>query len=434
MPTKPVAIIGGGWAGIACAVELSDCGVPVILYEAARQLGGRARRVDWEGMAIDNGQHLMIGAYRESIRLFTRLGSLNQLERRPLELHLPGFQLRLPALPAPLHLAVGLLFAGGLGLGEKLAAARFMHAIQSINYRLPKDIPANELLNQHKQPPRLIAQLWAPLCIAALNTPMETASGQVFCNVLRDSLAGTRADSDLLMNRIDLGALLADAAQPYLANRQSEVHLASKIDSIHRHQAGFTLKSPVFKSEITAMKVVMACHPARLPNLLSELPEVADVITQVSTLTWQPILTLWLRFAAPPAFPFPMLGLGDSEAPWAFERNDIAPGMVAIVMSAEGPHLAITTEKLRDVYLHLLAQQLGTLPKVLGWKTIIEKRATFACVPNMQRPGNRTALNNLYLAGDYTASADPTQAYPATLESAVRSGVECARLIIADLN
>jgi hypothetical protein len=129
-----------------------------------------------------------------------------------------------------------------------------------------------------------------------------------------------------------------------------------------------------------------------------------------------------------------MLGLGDWQAPWAFERNDIAPGMVAIVMSAEGPHLALATEKLCDEYLNLLSQQLGPLPKVLGWKIIIEKRATFACVPNMQRPGNRTEVDNLYLAGDYTASADPTQAYPATLESAVRSGVKCARLIIADLN
>ncbi|OYY95745.1 MAG: hypothetical protein B7Y41_00130 [Hydrogenophilales bacterium 28-61-23] len=428
MPEAPVAIVGGGWAGIACAVELVDQGVPVALYEAARQLGGRARRVDWNGIAIDNGQHLMIGAYRETERLLARLGSLDKLERRPLELRAPGFHLRLPKLPAPLHLIFGLLFASGLRLGEKFAAARFMRALQALDFRLPADMAASELLRQQGQPAHLVAQLWAPICIAALNTPLETASGQVFCNVLRDSLAGVRADSDVLMNRADLGGLLADVALTHLAEHGGEVHLANKVDMLARQGNGFFLGGP----DIAVSKLVLAVHPARLPALLSGLPELASIAAQVSGYTWQPILTLWLRFAAPPAFPFPMLGLGDSQAPWAFERNDIAPGMVAIVMSAQGPHLARTPDALRDEYLNLLTRQLGPLPTLLDWKTIIEKRATYACTPDLKRPGNHPPLNGLYLAGDYTAGADPAQAYPATLEGAVRSGVECARLIIAD--
>jgi uncharacterized protein with NAD-binding domain and iron-sulfur cluster len=125
-----------------------------------------------------------------------------------------------------------------------------------------------------------------------------------------------------------------------------------------------------------------------------------------------------------------MLGLGPGQAPWAFERNDLAPGIVSVVESAEGPHLALSPEALLDSYLKQLEGVLGPLPRLLAWKAITEKRATYACTPGMARPGNITALPGLYLAGDYTAGQDPAFDYPATLEGAVRSGVKCARLIL----
>lgn len=421
---SPIAIIGGGWAGIACAVELADAGRAVTLYESAKQLGGRARGVDWNDIRIDNGQHLMIGAYGATLRLLRRLGTAHLLERQPLRLQVPGFCLALPRLPAPLHLASGLLLARGLSLAEKWAAARFMQALKAIHYRLPEDLPASSLLRRHRQPPDLIAKLWAPICIAALNTPVETASAQVFCNVLRDSLAGSRADSDLLMNRADLGSLVGDAA---LAELGPRIKLGEKVTGIARSASGFHLAGP----EQAAGQVVLAVHPGRLPALLADLPEMADIGKAVAGFSWQPILTLWLRFAAPPAFSFPMLGLGDGHAPWAFERNDLAPGLVAIVMSADGPHIQLPADRLRDDYLDLLAQSVGPLPALLDWKIITEKRATWSCTPALPRPDNRTPLPGLYLAGDYTAGADATDAYPATLEGAVRSGVKCAHLILA---
>ena len=418
-----VAIVGGGWAGIACAVELAAAGRPVTLYEAAKQLGGRARGVDWNGIRIDNGQHLMIGAYGATLRLLRRLGTAHLLERSPLQLHVPGFRLALPKLPAPLHLAGGLLLAKGLGLAEKWAAARFMQALKVAHFSLPEDTTVAALLRRHRQPEALIARLWAPICIAALNTPVAAASAQVFCNVLRDSLAGSRADSDLLMNRADLGSLVGDAAQAQLGQR---VKLGDKVSGLTRNASGFHLAGP----EQPAEQVVLAVHPGRLPALLAALPEMAGIASAVSAYAWQPILTLWLRFAAPPPFPFPMLGLGDGHAPWAFERNDLAPGLVAIVMSADGPHLALPAEHLRDAYLDLLARALGPLPALLDWKIITEKRATWTCSPDLRRPGNATPLPGLYLAGDYTAGDDTSDAYPATLEGAVRSGVKCAALVL----
>jgi len=423
-----VAIVGGGWAGIACAIALADHGTPVTLYEAARQLGGRARSVDWDGLAIDNGQHLMIGAYRETRWLLRRLGTSGMLEQRPLTLIMPGFRLQLPQLPKPLHLGFGLLTARGLSLREKLAAIHFMRHLQAIEFRLPVDLPVDALLREQRQPDNLIERLWAPLCIAALNTPTAHASAQVFCNVLHDSLAGTRSDSDLLINRADLSKLVPTAALRFLEQHRSHVRLASKVDSISRLERGFLLNGPGTRAE----RVVLATHPTRLPALLAGMPEMTRTLSQIGLYTWQPILTLWLRFERSLPFHFPMLGLGDRHAPWAFERNDIASGMVSLVMSAQGPHLHWPHDKLLAEYLNLLARTFGDLPRLLAWKVIVEKRATYTCEPDQFRPNNVTPISGLYLAGDFTAGSASTNTYPATLEGAVRSGVECARLIIAE--
>lgn len=417
-----VAVVGGGWAGLAAAVELAAHGVPVLLLEAAKQLGGRARSVDWQGIRIDNGQHLIIGAYRETLRLMQRVGSADRLERRRLELRLPDFGLRLPGLPAPLHLAWGLLSAQGLTLAEKRAAARLMRSLQSLHYRLPHDLTAAQLLKQHDQPQRLVELLWEPLCVAALNTPLVEASAQVLCNVLRDSLGGERADSDFLFSRGELEALFPSPATAYISGHGGEVRLRQRVKAVVRRDAGYFLEG----AGVQADRVILAVHAAALPPLLAQLPEMAAIAKQVGGYTWQPIHTTWLRFAEPVRLPSPMLALGGGQSPWVFDRHDLTPGLLSMVVSAEGPHLALPDHVLRDQALTRLRQMLGTLPPVSSWKTIVERRATYACRPGMPRPDPATPLPGLYLAGDYTRGD-----YPATLEGAVRSGVECARLILA---
>lgn len=420
--TKRIAVVGGGWAGLAAAVELATHGQSVTLLEAARQLGGRARSVDWDGIRIDNGQHLFIGAYRETLRLMQRVGGADRLERRALKLILPDFKLTLPRLPAPLHLAWGLLSAQGLTPAEKWAAAHFMRSLQRRHYRLPDDITAAQLLAQHRQTPRLIDLLWSPICVAALNTPLPEASAQVFCNVLRDSLGGERADSDLLFNRGELDALFPSPAVAHILRHGGEVHLRQRVKTVFRRNGVYFLEGPAVHVD----RVILAVHPARLPPLLAQLPEMAAVANQVSGYTWQPIHTAWLRFAEPVRLPYPMLALGGGQSPWVFDRHDLAPGLLSMVVSAQGPHLDQPDSMLRDQYLDSLRELLGPLPTLLGWKTIVERRATYSCQPGMSRPDSATALPGLYLAGDYTRGD-----YPATIEGAVRSGVECARLILA---
>lgn len=419
-----IAIVGGGWAGLAAALELGDNGIPVTLLESAKQLGGRARRVDWNGLAIDNGQHLMVGAYRETLRLMARIGTLGTLERRGLDLRVPGFRLHLPDMPAPLHLAAGLMKAPGLDWSAKWAATRFMRSLQAKRFKLDDDQSAAALLLSQRQPADLIAKLWEPLCVAALNTPLDQASAQVFCHVLRDSLAGPRDASDLVFNCADIGSAFPEAAAAYIAERAGDIRLGAKVEAIEATPGGFRLRGPAIEAE----RVIVAVHPARLGDLLGDLPDLAATVAGIAGYAWQPIMTLWLRFASAVPLPFPMLGLGPGQAPWVFDRNAASPGLLSVVFSAEGPHLEQAPESLRDDCLALISSQFGALPELLDWKIITEKRATFACVPGMFRPENRSALPGLYLAGDFT-EAD----YPATLEGAVRSGVKCARLIMDTL-
>jgi squalene-associated FAD-dependent desaturase len=415
---KRVAVIGAGWAGLACAMELAAAGRAVTVFEAARQAGGRARRVDWHGLALDNGQHLMIGAYRETLRLLERLGTAELVERRPLELRLPGFRLRLPRLPAPLHLAAGLAAAHGLGWREKRAAIGLMQRLKGRGFRLSRDTTVAAFLAEHGQPPGLVARLWEPICVAALNTPIQSASAQVFCNVLRDSLMGRRADSDFLFARGDLGRLFVDPALAFIHDHGGSVRLGSRVEAVAPRPDG--RQGGVIDGEAYDA-VVWAGHPAQLDRFGAPF---ADAGRPAAGYAWQPILTTWLRFAAPVGFPYPMLGLGPGQAPWAFDRSDLAPGLVALVVSAEGPHLQIPEDERNATYLAALADCLGPLPPLLDRLTIVEKRATFSCVPDLPRPANRLAPG-LYLAGDYSEGP-----YPATLEGAVRSGVKCAQLIL----
>src|ERR1019366_7934040 len=149
--TTHTAVIGGGYSGMAAAVALASRGIPVTVFESASQLGGRARGVMHNDTQLDNGQHLLLGCYRQTLRMIEQVGGNIEQDflRLPLQLDLHGeFSLRAPRLPAPLHLLVALLSVQGLTWGERLNAARFMLALRGINFHLRDDITVTELLAQ----------------------------------------------------------------------------------------------------------------------------------------------------------------------------------------------------------------------------------------------------------------------------------------------
>jgi squalene-associated FAD-dependent desaturase len=419
-----VAIVGAGWAGLAAAVTLAERGGRVTVFEASRNLGGRARRVGVDGTDLDNGQHVLIGAYRDTLALMRKVGvdPEHALLRTPLELcYADGFHLRAARLPAPLNLAGALLGAKGLSLAQAFAATRFMAGLRAKRYRLEPDRSVAQLLDEYGQTGALRSHLWEPLCVSALNTPVARASAQVFANTLRDGLTGRRANSDLLLPRADLGRLFPGPAAEYVKARGGTVELGVPVRRIERVPGGFRLNEAR-----TFSAVVIACGPHQAGPLLVQLPELADALAAINAFAYEPIVTCYLQYPEPVSLPSPMLGFSGGLVQWAFDRGRLGgpKGLLAAVISGSGAHEELAKEELTSRIQAELRAARGELPSPRWSRVITEKRATFSCVPALERPRGATAIPGLLLAGDYVASE-----YPGTLEAAVRSGIAAAEAL-----
>ncbi len=391
---------------MAAAVTLAERGVPVTVFESGPVPGGRARRILSQGTELDNGQHIFVGAYTELFRLMRRVGvPQDAVLRLPLEIrYARGFSFRARWFPAPLGLLAGLLAATGIPFAERLGALRFMRALQKRRFRLENDIPVKQLLQDHGQDGRIGHYLWAPLCVSALNTPVEQASANVFLAALRDTLAGEPGASDLLLPRVDLSRLFPEPAAEYVANHGGEIRLRSSVGNLEELK-DFTAK-------------IVAVGPHQLKALM---PGMADGFT------YQPIYTCYLQYAERVSLPFPMLGMAEGLVQWVFDRGALLgeKGRLACVISAQGDHQQMTQDELAERCHRELARVLPGLAAPSWSRVIAEKRATITCAPGVRRPGVETGIPGALLAGDYT---DPE--YPPTLEAAVRSGVRAAQVIL----
>ena len=423
-----VAIIGAGWAGLAAAVTLAEQGVRVTVFEASRSLGGRARRVSIDGVDLDNGQHVLVGAYRETLRLMRKVGADpgELLLRLPLELrYADGFHLRAPRLPFPLNLLTALLRAKGLDLAQGFAALRFLASLRAREFRIEPDCTVARLLDEHSQAGVLRTRVWEALCVSALNTPVERASAQIFVNVLRDGLTGARAASDLLIARTDLSRLFPEPAAEYVKARGAAIELGTPVRRIARAPGGFRLNDAG-----TFSCVVIACGPHQAGQLLVQLPALDQALSAINAFAYEPIVTCYLQYPGSVSLPAPMLGFIGGIAQWVFDRGRLGgpKGLLAAVISASGAHEELTKEELAARIGIELKTALGELPPPQWSQVITEKRATFSCAPAIERPEAFTAIPGLVLAGDYVASE-----YPGTLEAAVRSGIAAATRSIGDL-
>lgn len=436
-----VAVIGGGCAGLAAAAHLAQHDVPVTLFEASPHLGGRARAVPWKGQSLDNGQHILLGAYRETLRLLKLTGKEMDAAflRMPLRLHMHGeLDLKaLPVLPAPLHILSGLLLANGLSISERFAAIRFMAWMSRQGFHLSQDETLESLLQRKLQPDRLTRLLWEPLCLAALNTPVAQASALVFLNVLRDSFAGNREASDMLLPKCDLSSLLAEPLARYIGRKGGTIRLSAPVTRVSKSRQ-FEVETEDRDQQLFS-HVVMATSPFRLTSLLTGFPQLHQIAAMAAQFQYQPIYTVYLQYAETVRLNNPMIGFAGTDATrmlsqWVFDRGWLCsqPGLLAVVISAEGPHQQLTQQTLAKAVAGELSRTFPGMPEPLWHKVIAEKRATFACTPDLPRPSQRTPVPGLYLAGDYTTDGITANLYPATIEGAVRSGVQCAVDILAD--
>ena len=437
MSTEPVVIIGAGWAGLAAAVNLTQQGHKVMVFESAKQAGGRARAVNFNGLNVDNGQHILIGAYTSCLDLMKTVGinTKNFLKRLPLSLTITGetkLILQAPPLPAPLHLLYALMTAKGLRIHDKLAAVKFGLSLKKYSYKFKNDISVKELFKLTNQTNTLIHQLWEPLCLATMNTSIESASANVFMTVFRDAFTHKTKYADSLLPTTDLSNLLPNAAIKYIENNGGKVCYKSRVEDLQisdNQIVSVSIKSENKIEAINASQVIIATAPQNTNKIIDNHSKLTSIYKKIQQFDYQPIVTVYLQYPKETKLTQSMIGLSDTLSQWVFDRGSLCQqdGLFSVVISADGDHMSMNDDTLTKTVHDEISIFFNNKPALVNSFVIREKRATFSCTVNINdiRPKNTTDVKGLYLAGDYTDTG-----YPATLEGAVRSGIAASNLII----
>lgn len=419
-----LAVIGGGWAGISAAVQGVQSGADVTLFEMAPQLGGRARSVASGSDEIDNGQHILIGAYQQTLTLMRSLGldPASLLHRTPLNLRYAdreGLELS-EGHPLP-SFAKAVLKHKHWSWRSRLSLLNHSAIWALHGFKAPAATSVANLCE--RMPDEVRRDLIWPLCVAALNTPAEEASAQVFLRVLQDAVFGGRGASDLLIPRVGLSELLARPASAWLAARGAHIRLQTRVHSLHADEQGWRVDNTPFDAVVLACSSVEA---ARLTELVNP-----DWSALAQTLCFEPIITVYLQSIGS-ALPAPMLALHDGPddpAQFVFDLGQIdtrRQGLFSLVVSGAARWNALGLDACGKACLAQAQRQLTWASTPTLIRALAEKRATFACSPALVRPGP-TISTGLWAAGDYIAGP-----YPATLEGAVRSGFAAAQGALHD--
>jgi hydroxysqualene dehydroxylase len=420
---RRVAVVGAGWAGLAAAVRAVEAGHAVSVFEMAGHAGGRARGVDVGGLVLDNGQHILIGAYARTLALMRTVDADADalLCRLPLVLRYPdGRGLRAPggaALPAFARAVAGCV---GWTWRDRAALLLAASGWALRGFRCDPALTVDALC--HRLPPAVRQLLIDPLCVAALNTAAHDASAAVLLRVLRDALFGGPGSADLLLPRRPLGELLPAPAIRWLAAAGADTRLGTRVGCITPHAAagsGWLVDGQAFDN------VVLACSAAEAARLASTIFPAWSA--RAAALRYEPIVTVYMR--CPGArLAEPMMALiegDDAPAQFAFDHGALGatPGMFAFVISGARRWVdagadATAAAVLRQAQHAFPASTWPQPPELL--RVMAEKRATFRCTPGLDRPPAAIAPA-LWAAGDYVEGP-----YPATLEGAVRAGEAAA--------
>jgi len=404
---------------------------------------------------IDNGQHILLGAYTETLSIMRELGldphQMFHRERLALQLADGAFHLRALPLPAPLHLLGGIATARGLSPLERLRLVTLTAALRPQGWKTTAGLSVAQWLEQGGQSPHAIRSFWQPLCLAALNTPLERACAQLFGHVLRDSLGGSSTATDVLIPWVDLSQLWPDEAGRQLNGNKTQgagVHLGHPVRRLACSASGVTVDGAQFDAAVVAGNVPST---RKLLEQLAPLPDGDAYLATLSAFSYLPIATLTLQLEQPWGLPRPMLLLRDDPATlqfgqWLFDRGALAPRgtlpggateqeearrLLHIVISdASAMQQHPPEEVVRAVsrQVQVQAQRFGAMPRIAGHDLIVEKRATFAATPGLARPAVATPWPRVWVAGDWTDTG-----YPGVLEGAVRSGRAAASSLLQSL-
>jgi squalene-associated FAD-dependent desaturase len=440
--SSEILIIGGGFAGLAAAVELARQGRRVRLLEQKPYLGGRARSFldPTSGAVVDNGQHLIMGCYRATIRFLETIGTLDRIRFQPrlslqfLEKDGRRTQLHAASLPAPWHLLAGVLRSRSFSLHEKFEVLRLGRRLDSAG--APGDAAGNQSveawLSRHGQSESLRRNFWDLLCIAAMNEDPRVASAALFARVLRLALFTSPEDSRLGIVRVGLSDCYTQAAAQYIEARGGTIECGCNVTSLRVSDGACRGVVLAGGETLEAAMVISAVPWHQLALLLPrDLFGSEPFFGAPLALRPAPIISINLWFDRP-VTDLEFAGLRGTTIQWLFNKGKIlgsSQNYLSLVLSGAHQHIARSKEELAEMALRELRELLPeTRAARLEHSLVIKERfATFS--PSWEaeqvRPQARTPVRGLVLAGDWTATG-----LPATIEGAVQSGYTAAQEVL----
>jgi squalene-associated FAD-dependent desaturase len=440
-------IVGGGLAGLAAAAALVGRGLRITLLESRPRLGGRASSFTdpVTGEPVDNCQHVSMSCCTNLADFCRRVGAADLFRRDDEFVFLSpeGRVSRLKAgmLPAPLHLAGSFLRANYLTWREKLRVAYGLARLCSGRDESPVE-PMLDWLRRHGQTTRALERYWAPVLVSALNERLDRMDVGHARKVFLDGFLRTRDGYRLEIPLVPLGELYGTRLESWLVQNGVTVRLTTGVRAVEADGEG-TVSGVVLRSgeTVPADFVVAAVPFDRVADLLGDdLTARGPALTGLESLVSSPITGVHLWFDRP-VCPFDHVVTLGHTVQWVFNHTAIQgrrPGdadrgeYLQLVVSASYDLLKLDREAVRD----LMLAELGEIwpeareAKLLRWWVVTEHGATFAVRPGVDalRPPQRTPVEGLFLAGDWTSTG-----WPATMEGAVRSGYLAAEGVLQDL-
>lgn len=427
-----IAVVGAGWAGLAAASQCRRHGHEVSLFEASRTAGGRARRViDPQLGTLDNGQHLMLGCYKLTLSLIQAdigdQGLETGFRRLPLQIKSADQSLLVKARnggASRWNNLAALLFARGLSVSDKWALIRLLFWLSQGDHNPDPSHTVSDWLAQFKQPPATLRWLWHPLCLATMNTHPDRACATLFANVIKQSLLSAETGAtDFMVPAVDLSELWPDHVTNALQCRFGHV-----VRSIEPTSDGVRVDGEGFDA------CVLATPAWGTQRLLEPLTGTAHLVADLKQFDYNTILTCYVGLQSPYKLPAPVLMLDHDPGKqtvghWVFDRRALlrnpnqTSADLAFVVSDCASLTDMDDQSLAKHLVAELSNQLGCTQalEIRASRCIHEKRATFAAVPKLARPGFKTAWPHLVLAGDWTDTG-----LPAVIEGAVKSGLLAA--------
>ncbi len=434
-----VVIVGGGLSGLAAGVEFASRGIGVTLLEQKPALGGRAYSFTdgITGDTIDNGQHVLIAGYDRTMHFLETIGTLNLLRVQPVPLllfHHPlrGFhEFRLPLLPSPFNLLVGVLRCQLFSFMDRLRLLRAGHYLmRGLDEVHLAGHTIEQWLSGVGQNDECIRSLWEPLAVSMLNEKIEKASALVFVKALRKAFLGGSKNAALAIPTVGLTQLYVDGAKEYIMSRGGQIKCNADVEEVlvERDLAiGVKLRNG---QHVDAEAVVLAIPPYALLPILP--PQVSKRLSDLATMEVAPIVSIHLWFNEK-FMEHEFVGLIGKRIQWLFNKRKVngergRGAHVSAVISGAHDFVEMTKDELVNIALQDIRSLYPDCREEPRHAVVIrEKRATYSSSPRVEllRPPNRTEFPNLCLAGDWTSTG-----YPATIEGAILSAEEATRIIL----